>query len=277
MGKASTKPTRSAVSSLQRPPEPLGNIRVLAALGEAGILLATFARGFRNLPPGGRRCPGGSRPDFRSVSPGVLPEGGPFHPACRRLAASKDFAQASPTSGFSRCANEVARSTGRLPSGTARGGPGIRTRERSVQGRFKKAKSIFKPTSQLTWKLVARLLEQKEGPWSDSFLCLSLGRKVRKRERILSSCRNPACLSWRSQRINAGPRSRGDAGGSCPSTDPDGALRVLEACVADPLKVVVGGLAYLEPRSAGLFDPETPSDAAWLPSCDCQETAGCRR
>ena len=31
-----------------------------------------------------------------------------------------------------------------------------------------------------------------------------------------------------------------------PSADAEGSLRVLEACVTDPLKVVVGGLAYFD-------------------------------
>jgi hypothetical protein len=93
------------------------------------------------------------------------------------------------------------------------------------------------------WKLVARLLEQKEGFWSDGFLAYRWGGMCGTGEEHFDVPQSRVLV----MALAADQRWTEVAGAVLavmPSADPDGALRVLEACVADPLKVVVGGLAY---------------------------------
>jgi hypothetical protein len=117
-----------------------------------------------------------------------------------------------------------------------------------VRGPFRalqEGKVDFQTHQPAYWKLVARLLEQKEGPWSDGFLAYRWGGKCGSGSEyfIVPQSRVLVMALAADQRWT---EVAGAVLAIMPSADPDGALRVLEACVADPLKVVVGGLAYFD-------------------------------
>jgi hypothetical protein len=95
------------------------------------------------------------------------------------------------------------------------------------------------------WKLVERLLEQKEGPWSDDFLSYRWGGKCGSGSEyfVVPQSRLLVMALAAEQRWT---EAAGAVLAVMPSADAEGSLRVLEACVTDPLKVVVGGLAYFD-------------------------------
>ena len=65
------------------------------------------------------------------------------------------------------------------------------------------------------WKLVERLLEQKEGPSGPTIFSGIAGAECAEVGANTLTCHNPASLSWRSPRINGGPRPRGRCWRSC--------------------------------------------------------------
>ena len=95
------------------------------------------------------------------------------------------------------------------------------------------------------WKLVERLLEQNEGPWTDDFLSYRWGGKCGSGSEyfVVPQSRLLVMALAADQRWT---EAAGAVLAVMPSADAEGSLRVLEACVADPLKVVVGGLAYFD-------------------------------
>ena len=90
-----------------------------------------------------------------------------------------------------------------------------------------------------------RSLEQKEGPWTDDFLSYRWGGKCGTGREYFDVPQSRLLVM-----ALAADQRWSEAAGAVlavmPSADAEGSLRVLEACVADPLKVVVGGLAYFD-------------------------------
>ena len=117
-----------------------------------------------------------------------------------------------------------------------------------VRGPFRalqKGNVDFQTHGPAYWKLVERLLEQKEGPWSDDFLSYRWGGMCGSGSEyfVVPQSRLLVMALAADQRWT---EAAGAVLAVMPSADPEGSLRVLEACVADPLKVVVGGLAYFD-------------------------------
>jgi hypothetical protein len=95
------------------------------------------------------------------------------------------------------------------------------------------------------WQLVSGLLEQKEGPWTDRFLAYRWGGWCGSGSEyfVVPQSRVLVMALAADQRWT---EAAGAVLSVMPSADAEASLRVLEACVADPLKVVVGGLAHFD-------------------------------
>ncbi|HEY5705071.1 MAG TPA: Ig-like domain-containing protein [Terrimicrobiaceae bacterium] len=95
------------------------------------------------------------------------------------------------------------------------------------------------------WSLVARLLERKTGPCADDFLAYRWGGYCGTGNQIFVVPQSRALVMALStdQRWS---EAAGAALAVTPATDLEGSLRVLSACVTNPLRVVTGGLAYLD-------------------------------
>jgi hypothetical protein len=95
------------------------------------------------------------------------------------------------------------------------------------------------------WKLVERLLEQKEAPWADDFLRYCWGGMCGSGSEYFDVLQSRLLVM-----ALAADQRWSEAAGAVlavmPSADAEGSLRVLEACVPDLLKVVVGGLACFD-------------------------------
>jgi hypothetical protein len=104
------------------------------------------------------------------------------------------------------------------------------------------------------WKLVERLLEQKEGPWADDFLRYRWGGMCGSGSEYFDMPQSRLLVM-----ALAADQRWSEAAGAVlavmPSADAEGSLRVLEACVPDPLKVVVGGLACFDLGPQGFLTP----------------------
>jgi hypothetical protein len=95
------------------------------------------------------------------------------------------------------------------------------------------------------WKLVARLLEQKDGPSTDDFLSYRWGGNCGSGSEyfVVPQSRLLVMALAAEQRWT---EAAGAALAVMPSADPDASLRLLEACVGDPLRVVIDGLASFD-------------------------------
>ena len=103
----------------------------------------------------------------------------------------------------------------------------------------------FQTNKQAYWNLVSQLLRKEAGPWTESFLAYRWGGSCGTGEEHFSVPQSRALLM-----AIAADRRWSEAAGAalevtC-SADIEAALRVLEACVPDPLQAVAGCLASLD-------------------------------
>jgi hypothetical protein len=95
------------------------------------------------------------------------------------------------------------------------------------------------------WKLTAQLLAKKDGPFTEKFLAYRWGGWCGTGSDQFRGPQSVALL----MALAADKRWAEAAGAALsvtPTGDIGGALRVLSACVPDPEKVVVGGLAFID-------------------------------
>ena len=115
---------------------------------------------------------------------------------------------------------------------------------------LKKGKVDFQTNQGSYWNLVSRLLRQEGGPWTEDLFAYRWGGYCGTGQHRFEVPQSRAIL----MALVADQRWSEAAGAALevtPSADPEPSLRILETCVADPLKPVVGYLAALDLHPRG--------------------------
>ena len=113
----------------------------------------------------------------------------------------------------------------------------------------------FQTNKRAYWNLVSQLLREEAGPWTEYFLAYRWGGYCGTGQEHFVVPQSRALLM-----ALAADRRWSEAAGAAlevtPSLEVEATLRVLQACVPDPLQAVAGGLASLDRNPRSFWNPK---------------------